>query len=168
MQTKEFASLSGSVAVVTGGGRGIGQAIVTRLAGMGATVVLTGRDETRVQQVARDLEARGHRAEGIACDVTSLESVEALGERSAQELRPRRHSGEQRRHRWSVGLAARTCARGLGRHLQHQSARRVLHAAQRRASDDRKPGPATLSTSPRWQGRTRCLAALPIPLPNGD
>src|ERR1035438_681144 len=81
MQPNESVSLSGSIAVVTGGGRGIGQAIVTRLAAMDATVILTGRDEARVQQVARDLEGRGHRAEGIACDVTDLASVEALGER---------------------------------------------------------------------------------------
>ncbi len=81
MQPKEFVSLSGAVAVVTGGGRGIGQAIVTRLAAMDATVVLTGRDETRVQQVASDLQTGGHRAEGIGCDVTDLASVEALGER---------------------------------------------------------------------------------------
>ena len=80
MQPNELVSLSGSVAVVTGGGRGIGQAIATRLAAMDATVVLTGRDEARVQQVARDLEGRGHRAEGIGCDVTDLASVEALGE----------------------------------------------------------------------------------------
>src|SRR5208283_3531648 len=81
MQPNDFASLAGAVAVVTGGGRGIGQAIVTRLAALDATVILTGRDEARVQQVARDLETRGHRAEGIGCDVTDLASVEALGER---------------------------------------------------------------------------------------
>ncbi len=81
MQPNEFVSLSGTVAVVTGGGRGIGQAIVTKLAAMEATVILTGRDEARVQQVARDLEGRGHRSEGIGCDVTDLASVEALGER---------------------------------------------------------------------------------------
>src|ERR1019366_4357027 len=81
MESNELVSLSGSVAGVTGGGRGIGQAIATRLAAMDATVILTGRDEARVQQVARDLEGRGHRAEGIGCDVTDLASVEALGER---------------------------------------------------------------------------------------
>ena len=81
MQPNESISLAGAVTVVTGGGRGIGHAIVTRLAALEATVVLTGRDEARVQQVARDLEARGHRAEGIGCDVTDLASVEALGER---------------------------------------------------------------------------------------
>ena len=81
MQSVELVSLSGAVAVVTGGGRGIGQSISTKLAAMGATVVLTGRDEGRVQQAAADLTARGCKAEGISCDVTDLASVDALGER---------------------------------------------------------------------------------------
>ena len=81
MQSTELVSLSGTVAVVTGGGRGIGQAITNKLAAMGATVVLTGRDEVRVKQIAADLSARGQKAEGIACDVIDLASVDALGER---------------------------------------------------------------------------------------
>ncbi len=80
MQSTELISLSGMVAVVTGGGRGIGQAITGKLAAMGATVVLTGRDEVRVQQVAADLTARGHKAEGVGCDVADIASVDALGE----------------------------------------------------------------------------------------
>jgi NAD(P)-dependent dehydrogenase (short-subunit alcohol dehydrogenase family) len=80
MASADWVSLSGAVAVVTGGTRGIGQAIVNKLAGMQATVVLAGRDEARAQQLARDLTGRGQRAEGIACDVTDLASVEALGE----------------------------------------------------------------------------------------
>ncbi len=81
MQSEDLVSLSGMVAVVTGGGRGIGHAITSKLAAIGATVVLTGRDEVRVKQVAADLLARGHKAEGLGCDVTDLASVEALGER---------------------------------------------------------------------------------------
>jgi NAD(P)-dependent dehydrogenase (short-subunit alcohol dehydrogenase family) len=80
MQGADFVSLSGSVAVVTGGGRGIGNAIVNKLAAMQASVVVASRDEARVKQVAGDLVSRGHRAEGVACDVTDLASVEALGE----------------------------------------------------------------------------------------
>jgi len=80
MQPADLVSLSGSVAVVTGGGRGIGRAIVNKLSLMNATVVLTGRDDARVQQVARDLTSRGHRVEGVGCDVTDLAGVEALGE----------------------------------------------------------------------------------------
>jgi 3-oxoacyl-[acyl-carrier protein] reductase len=80
MERRDSVSLSGSVAVVTGGGRGIGHAITQRLAAMEAMVVLTGRDEARVQQVAADLVNGGHRAEGVGCDLTDLASVEALGE----------------------------------------------------------------------------------------
>jgi 3-oxoacyl-[acyl-carrier protein] reductase len=81
MKSKDMVSLGGAVAVVTGGGRGIGQAIASRLAGMDARVVLTGRDENRVQQVAGELATAGHRAEGMRCDVGDLDSVQALGER---------------------------------------------------------------------------------------
>lgn len=79
MDVNNVVSLSGSIAVVTGGGRGIGYAITTKLAELQAAVVLTGRDEARVQQVASDLESRGYRAEGVGCDVGDLAAVERLG-----------------------------------------------------------------------------------------
>lgn len=81
MPTEELLSLSGAVAVITGGGRGIGHAIARKLAAMEAVVILTGRDEARVRQAAEDFVGRGYRAEGIGCDVTDLASVEALGQR---------------------------------------------------------------------------------------
>lgn len=62
-------SLSGSVAVVTGAGRGIGAAIGKRLARMGATVVLTARDEARLSAVAGEIRSAGGRAEVAACDL---------------------------------------------------------------------------------------------------
>ncbi|HLI64560.1 MAG TPA: SDR family oxidoreductase, partial [Terriglobales bacterium] len=80
MQPTDLGCLFGKVAVVTGGGRGIGQAIAHKLASMGVTVVVTGRDEARVQQVARQLVGLGHRAEGLGCDLRELAAVEALGE----------------------------------------------------------------------------------------
>jgi len=80
MESGDLASLSSSLAVVTGASRGIGHAIAKQLATMGATVVLTGRDEGRVQQAAGELVGRGHRAHGIGCDVTDLASVQNLGE----------------------------------------------------------------------------------------
>lgn len=55
--------LSGQVAVITGAGRGIGAAIGKRLAAMGATVVLTARDEGRLKEVAREIEQAGGHAE---------------------------------------------------------------------------------------------------------
>ena len=67
--------------MVTGGGRGIGRAIAAKLASLGATVVFTGRDPARVQQVARELAASGHGCEGVVCDLTDLASVDAFGQR---------------------------------------------------------------------------------------
>jgi NAD(P)-dependent dehydrogenase (short-subunit alcohol dehydrogenase family) len=80
MDVRNLVSLSGSIAVITGGGRGIGYAIATKLAELEATVVLTGRDEARVQQVAAELQSRGHQAEGLGCDVADLAAVDALGQ----------------------------------------------------------------------------------------
>jgi 3-oxoacyl-[acyl-carrier protein] reductase len=80
MNHGNLVTLSGAIAVVTGGGRGIGRAIVTKLTQMKATVVLTGRDEALVRQVANDLASQGQRAEGVRCDVTDLASVEAFGD----------------------------------------------------------------------------------------
>jgi 3-oxoacyl-[acyl-carrier protein] reductase len=62
-------SLSGQVAIVTGAARGIGAAIGKRLARMGATVVLTARDETRLKAVAEEIRSAGGRAEVAAFDL---------------------------------------------------------------------------------------------------
>ncbi len=80
MKPTDSAPLEAAVAVVTGGGRGIGLAIVRRLAGLGAHVVLTGRDGALAKKIADDLTTAGHRAEGVRCDVTDLDSVEALAD----------------------------------------------------------------------------------------
>jgi 3-oxoacyl-[acyl-carrier protein] reductase len=85
MQSAKAPALSGSVAVVTGGSRGIGFAIATALADLGATVVITGRDEIRVVAAAAELSARGPACEGVRCDVADLESVTALGSRLGEK-----------------------------------------------------------------------------------
>ncbi|HWR37215.1 MAG TPA: SDR family oxidoreductase [Clostridia bacterium] len=55
-ETKTFeGKLSGQVAVVTGGSRGIGLAIARALAAEGCTVVVTGRDDSALKRLARDL-----------------------------------------------------------------------------------------------------------------
>ena len=71
--------LRGSVAVVTGGTRGIGRAVATTLLGMGATVVITGRNAKSVGTVAGELPVGSGVCDGVACDVQDLGSVEALG-----------------------------------------------------------------------------------------
>jgi NAD(P)-dependent dehydrogenase (short-subunit alcohol dehydrogenase family) len=63
--------LSGKTAVVTGSSSGIGLAIAAGLAGSGARVVLTGRDEDRVNAAADTLRATGAQARPIAVDLVA-------------------------------------------------------------------------------------------------
>jgi 3-oxoacyl-[acyl-carrier protein] reductase len=73
-------SLSGRVALVTGGTRGIGLATARALAEAGATVVLTGRDESRAKEAAVSVGASG-----LALDVTDAKAVSSLVRGVAKE-----------------------------------------------------------------------------------
>ena len=57
------------VAVVTGGGRGIGEAIALGLADAGADVVVAARRTAEVEAVAEKIRAKGRRALAVTCDV---------------------------------------------------------------------------------------------------
>ena len=70
--------LTDQVAVVTGGGRGIGAAISKRLAQLGATVVPCGRTQAPLQATAEAIRDAGGRCEPAECDVSRLEDVERL------------------------------------------------------------------------------------------
>jgi len=70
--------LSGSVAVVTGGGQGIGAAVVRALAGAGAAVVVAARTKDRIDTVAAAINKSGGTAKAVRCDVTDPASVEEL------------------------------------------------------------------------------------------
>jgi len=71
--------LSGRSAVVTGGSRGIGRAIVLRLAEQGADVAFSYRgNEAAAKDTAAAVESKGRRAPAIQADVSQPESAEAL------------------------------------------------------------------------------------------
>ena len=72
-----MADLEGKVALVTGGSRGIGRSIASRLAGEGAHVIVTGRDEDRARQAAEELSAGGGRVQAVAMDVSDRGAVAA-------------------------------------------------------------------------------------------
>jgi NADP-dependent 3-hydroxy acid dehydrogenase YdfG len=67
--------LDGKVAVVTGGGSGIGQATAAALAGEGATVILAGRRPELLQQTVAELTAAGATAVAAPVDVSDAEGV---------------------------------------------------------------------------------------------
>ena len=73
----DLEQLSGKVAVVTGGTRGIGRGIANALLELGASVIITGRNGQRATAAAKALSMNSTTCEGIECDVTNLASVAA-------------------------------------------------------------------------------------------
>lgn len=76
----------GRVAVVTGGGSGIGAAMARAFAGLGSKVVLADLDRAGMDRVIAEIGKAGGQAVGIECDVTRLAAVEHLAERTFAQL----------------------------------------------------------------------------------
>jgi 3-oxoacyl-[acyl-carrier protein] reductase len=81
-------SLSGAVALVTGGSRGIGRAIALRLAAMGASVAICGRDLKALQSVEAELSGRTARVFSQVADVTRSADVASLLAKTEAALGP--------------------------------------------------------------------------------
>ena len=77
--------LSSRTAVVTGGSKGIGQAIAAALYGAGARVAIVARDGARAELAARAL---GDRARGYSCDVMDAARIAATLEAVERDLGP--------------------------------------------------------------------------------
>jgi NAD(P)-dependent dehydrogenase (short-subunit alcohol dehydrogenase family) len=79
--------LSGRVAIVTGGSKGLGQAMAAGLASAGADVVLTSRNEAEGRAAADQIAADfGHQAHALAADVTSPEETQRVADYTMNEL----------------------------------------------------------------------------------
>ena len=75
--------LNGRVAVVTGGGNGIGRGVALTLGREGMRVAVADVRQSNAEAVAAEIESAGGRAFGIGVDVTSVESLAAAAEKIA-------------------------------------------------------------------------------------
>jgi NAD(P)-dependent dehydrogenase (short-subunit alcohol dehydrogenase family) len=80
--------LRGQVAIVTGGGRGFGQAIAQRLAAGGAAVAVTSRTQSQLDETKASIEAGGGHAIAMAADVNSQGDWDRVVRETESQLGP--------------------------------------------------------------------------------
>jgi 3-oxoacyl-[acyl-carrier protein] reductase len=78
--------LQGQVAIVTGGGRGIGRATALELARLGADVVVAELDKAGAERTAGEVAALGRKSLAIGTDVTRCSDLAAMVQRTKAEL----------------------------------------------------------------------------------
>lgn len=139
--------LTGKVALVTGGGRGIGRALAEGLAHAGADIVVTARTEDQVRESALEIaKETGRKTLGIACDVTSKTSVESAVEQVLGEFKRIdiliNNAGTSVRHgalelteeEWELVMNTNfksvfLMSQAVGRHMVEQKRGRIVNVA---------------------------------------
>lgn len=86
MHVKELFDLTGKVAIVTGGGRGLGQQIAEGFAEAGADVVVCSRKLEACEEVTQQLLDIGVRSIAVQCDVTKPEDIQSVVDRTLDEF----------------------------------------------------------------------------------
>jgi 7-alpha-hydroxysteroid dehydrogenase len=79
-------SLTDKVAIVTGGGRGIGAACALGFAEAGADVVIAARTKEQLEEVAWQVSDLGRRALGVPCDVSETANLELIVDQAISEF----------------------------------------------------------------------------------
>ena len=83
---KTVTRLAGKVALITGGGTGIGRAIAQAFAREGASVAVAGRHPEKVKEVANAIEKQGGATLALQCDVTREEDAERAINETAKKF----------------------------------------------------------------------------------
>jgi 3-oxoacyl-[acyl-carrier protein] reductase len=139
-------SLEGRVAIVTGGGGGLGEAICARLAASGAAVAVVDQTLEKAGRVAGQIESGGARCAAIESDISDGRSVEAMTGRVVDELGgvdilvnnaaiyPRRAWTEIEEEEWDRVLAVNLkgyflCARAAYPHLKDGGRGRIINVS---------------------------------------
>jgi NAD(P)-dependent dehydrogenase (short-subunit alcohol dehydrogenase family) len=78
--------LKDKIALITGGGQGVGQGIALALAKQGAHVVVTGRTLEKCKTTAEMLRERGVKAVALRCDVKSAEDLQSIVDATVKEF----------------------------------------------------------------------------------
>lgn len=86
MHVKELFDLSGKTAIVTGGGRGLGEQIAEGFAEAGANIVLCSRKKENCDEVADRLKELGVEVLTFKCDITNPEEVQTVVEETIQRF----------------------------------------------------------------------------------
>ena len=141
-----MAGLEGKVAVVTGGGGGLGTAICARLSSEGAAVAVVEKELGKAEKVAGAIVADGGRSLAIEADVSDRNSVEAMAERVTNELGsldvlvnnaaiyPRRAWTEIEEDEWDRVMAVNLkgyflCARATFPHMRERGWGRIVNVS---------------------------------------
>jgi NAD(P)-dependent dehydrogenase (short-subunit alcohol dehydrogenase family) len=74
--------LKDKIAIITGGGRGIGRAIALGFAEEGADVVIAARTEEEINETAKIIQSQGQKALAVPCDVTDEDQVRSMVEKT--------------------------------------------------------------------------------------
>lgn len=86
MNVKELFDLTGKVAIVTGGGRGLGQQIAEGFAEAGANVVVCSRKLEACEKVSEGLKRLGVESFALKCDVTDPKDIKNVVERTVERF----------------------------------------------------------------------------------
>ena len=100
-------SLKDKVALITGASQGIGRDTALALAQAGAKVAVAARNEEKLASPVSEIESAGGAALAVKMDVADADQVKAGFKAGPRQIRPPRHSRQQRRHHDATACSMR-------------------------------------------------------------